>query len=129
MKKSILTLTMIMTISLFAEDFKDEHLKCTLVSKDASSVSQREAEGLNEYKIDILITKTTLKANNEIFKYKETNNMDDIYSNYKEDYFKVYISDYVHSVYKKLNRENYERRYDCEKATFIEKTKYKYDHF
>lgn len=81
MKKIILILTMGLTIYLFAKDFKDKHLKCTLVSKDASSVSQREAEGLNEYKMDILITKTTLKANTEIFKYKETNNMDDIYIN------------------------------------------------
>lgn len=126
MKKIISTLTIGLTISLFAGDFKDEHLKITLTSKDSGSVSKREAEGLNEYEMDVLVTPTTLEANGEIFKYKMPKDTYDLYTNGKGDYFRVFIYDDMCFVYKQLIRENGERMYDCKKATLLEKLKYKF---
>lgn len=125
MKKIILTLIIGLTISLFAGDFKDEHLKITLTYKDSLSVSKREAEGLNEYEVDVLVTPSILKVNHEIFKYNKPENAYDIYTNGKGDYFKISIFDDSCFVYKQLIREDRERMYDCKKATLLEKIKYK----
>ncbi len=92
MKKSILTLTMIMTISLFAEDFKDKHFKCTLIEKNGEYISERQAESLNKFKKDVFVSKTKLKLGYETFEYKDTDNYD-IYSQhlFSDDYNYAYI--------------------------------------
>ena len=99
MKKSILTLTMIMTISLFAEDFKDKHFKCTLIEKNGEYISERQAESLNKFKKDVFVSKTKLELGYETFEYKDTDNYD-IYSQHKfnDDYDYAYI-DYSNTLY------------------------------
>lgn len=126
MKRIILILTIGLSISLFGGDFKDEHLKITLTSKDTGIVSQREAEGLNEYEMIIFVTKTTLEANGEIFKYKMPKDTYDLYTNSKGEYFKIAIFNDNCYVYKQVVREDGERMYDCKKATLLEKLKYKF---
>lgn len=172
MKKIILILTTGLTISLFAsEDFKDKHFKCTLIEKNGEYISERQAESLNEFKIDTLMKKTNLRTHKEFFNFEKIDRGDEIYSYhlYGDVYYKatlkfdelnikkvittvydenydpsdrdIYFPDgkeYAHKSEKTRiqelkekdrKNENDQRKYSCTEATFIEKIKYKYDHF
>lgn len=87
MKKIILFLTIGLTISLFAsENFEDKHLKCTLVKKDGEIISERQAESLDEFKKDVLVSKINLEIasghfRRDTFKYSDTDkDGNDIYT-------------------------------------------------
>ncbi len=101
MKRIILSLTMGLLVSLLAsENFENKHLKCTLTEKNGEQISERQAESLNEFKVDVLLSKTDLKVGYKTFKYKNTESGNDIYSYhiYGDDYYNSYI-DYNNTFY------------------------------
>lgn len=126
MRKMVLSLTIGLVVSLFAsEEFENKHLKCTLTEKEGETISERQAESLNEFKVDVLISKTDLKIGYKTFKYKNTDSTgDDIYS-YRDD--NAYYIDYSNTLHIKKTITYDE--YKCTEATFMEKAKYKYDKF
>lgn len=105
MRKIVLSLTIGLVVSLFAsEEFENKHLKCTLTEKDGETISERQAESLNEFKVDVLVSKTDLKMGYKTFKYKNTESGNDIYTD-KENEYKVYIdySKNLHIIYSHRN--------------------------
>lgn len=91
-KKITFILTMGLSVYLFAsEEFQNKHLKCTLIEKNGETISERQAESLNKFKIDILITKTILETNEKRFNFEKVDNGEDIYSKhlYGDTYFKA----------------------------------------
>lgn len=148
MKKVFLSLTVGLLLSLYSsENFEDKHFKCTLGSKGYEDITERQAESLNEFNIDVLITKTDLKIGYKTFKFEKVEDGIDIYSGgvYQKAYIlyqTLYIDTVSDTVYdtsrkeeqiRKSNDEYRNRekrlRYDCTEATFIQKAKYKYDNF
>ena len=94
MKKVFLSLTVGLSLSLYSsENFEDKHFKCTLESKGYENITERQAESLNEFNIDVLITKTDLKIGRKTFKFEKVEDGKDIYSYhiYKNEYQKAYI--------------------------------------
>lgn len=67
---------------LYAEEFKDKYLKCTLMEADFNEVSERKAQAIGEFEQDLIITKTLIKYSGSIFDipYDHTNDKTDIYS-------------------------------------------------
>ncbi len=142
--KKIVLLLIGLSICLFAyKDFEDKHLKCTLVKENTNNISQREAEGLNEYKIDVLVTKTTLEMNRKTsagpdkitFEFEKIDNGKDIYTKTNTDNYisklvayivPSYLNDYNLEVYDMLDKDKRRFIYECNEATLLEKTKYKF---
>lgn len=115
MKKIILLLIGLSISSLAYGDFEDKHLKCTLVEKNGEVISERQAEGLNEYKINVLVTKTTLETNKRTFKFEKIENGRDIYSYkiYGDIYYKANFGEYSNSLeIKKVVTTVYDENYD-----------------
>lgn len=105
MKRIILSLTMGLLVSLLAsENFENKHLKCTLTEKNGEQISERQAESLNEFKVDVLLSKTDLEVGYKTFKYKNTESGNDIYTDKENDY-RVYIdySKSLHIIYSHRN--------------------------
>ncbi|MDN5089853.1 hypothetical protein [Aliarcobacter butzleri] len=95
MKKIILYLAMGLYLSA-SEDFENKHLKCTLTYKDGETISERQAESLNKFKLDVLISKTDLIIGYKIYKYKSTDGGNDIYS---DNYDNAYYIDYSKTIH------------------------------
>ena len=116
MKKVFLSLTVGLSLSLYSsENFEDKHLKCTLIEKNGETISERQAESLNKFKIDVLITKTILKTNEKTFNFEKIDNGEDIYSKllYGDIYYKATFNKFskILSI-KKVVTTIYDETYD-----------------
>lgn len=146
MKKIVLILIGLSISSFAYGDFEDKHLKCTLVERGGEKISEREAEGLNEYKLDVLVTKTTLELRRKApagsdkmtFEFEKIDNGKDIYTKTSTDSYIPKFDAYIVSSYHLDNTYSYElniyntnSKYtgsilECKKATLLEKIKYKF---
>ena len=93
MNKIILSLIVGLSLLYSSEDFKDLHLKCTLKSKGFNNITERQAESLDEYNIDVLVTKIDLKVGNTKFIFEKIYDYKEIYSRlvYDNVYEKAYV--------------------------------------
>ena len=115
MKKIVCILGGVSIIFLNASgDFKDKHLKCTLVEKESEIISERQAESLEEFKVDIFLSKLKIEKDLKTFKFEKIENGDEIYS--RKIYDSISGSLYDKAIYHEYNKQLhiFEERIDFE---------------